>query len=205
MHIIKILLLLSVLSLQLLSAEKPYVQKDVLEKIAKKYNTFATRRFTILQMTLDETKKASDLDKLNAVNEFYNEVRYARDIDLYNQSDYWATPFEFLGKDAGDCEDYVISKYFALEYLGILPEKLFFSYVKSTRFKGAHMVLTYFETPHAEPLVLDSINRRIFSASQRKDLIPIYNFSPAALKNANNGKTHKKWDQLIYNIEKGKI
>ena len=28
------------------------------------------------------------------------------------KKDYWATRMEFVGKGAGDCEDYVIAKYF---------------------------------------------------------------------------------------------
>lgn len=40
-------------------------------------------------------------------------------MDIYTTSDYWATPYEFLARDKGDCEDYVIAKYFALLHLGI--------------------------------------------------------------------------------------
>ncbi|MGB3960693.1 MAG: transglutaminase-like cysteine peptidase, partial [Sulfurimonas sp.] len=159
-------------------------------------------------------QNASDLQKLNAVNDFFNNVRYATDAKVYNTSDYWATPWEFLGKDMGDCEDYVISKYFALIYLGIDPKKLFFSYVKSIKFNTAHMVLTYFETPRSEPLVLDNYNLKIFPASQRNDLIPIYNFNGESLykasangngKKVDNDKTHKKWDELKLNMKRQKI
>ena len=91
---------------------------------------------------------------------------------------------EFLGKDKGDCEDYVISKYFALLYLGVSSKKLFFTYVRSTKFKAAHMVLTYFKTPRSEPLILDNNNQKIFPASKRKDLRPIYNFNGESLTKA---------------------
>jgi predicted transglutaminase-like cysteine proteinase len=122
-------------------------------------------------------------------------------------SDYWATPWEFLGKDIGDCEDYVISKYFALKYLGVDYKKLFFSYVRSTKFNQPHMVLTYFETPKSEPLVLDNNNHKIFPASQRKDLIPIYNFNGDVLNQIgqNKEKSHKKWDELKLNMQRKKI
>lgn len=39
------------------------------------------------------------------------------------------------------------------------------------------MVLVYYPTPDAEPLVLDNINKTILPASQRKDLVPVYSFS----------------------------
>ena len=172
---------------------------------------FATKRFIYLQKTLDETKSGDDLQKLEAVNEFYNGVRYMSDKKVYGKKDYWATPWQFLGKDKGDCEDYVISKYFALIYLGVDSKKLFFTYVKSSKFKAAHMVLTYFETPRSEPLILDNNNQKIFPASKRKDLTPIYNFNGESLYRANkigtgkkvkNQKAHKKWDQLKLNMKR---
>ncbi len=127
-------------------------------------------------------------------------------MKVYGKSDYWATPWEFLGKDRGDCEDYVISKYFALKYLRVDYKKLFFTYVRSTKFKEPHMVLTYFETPKSEPLVLDNYNRKIFPASQRKDLTPIYNFNGDMLDEiGDNEKSHKKWDELKLNMQRKKI
>ena len=129
-------------------------------------------------------------------------------MENYNMSDYWATPWEFLAHDAGDCEDYVIAKYFALKYLGIDSKQMYFTYVKSSLFKDAHMVLTYFETPASEPLILDNNNRLVLPASKRPDLTPIYNFNgdvlSASAKKANQ-KTTQKWDELILNTKKGKI
>ncbi len=193
---------------------KPYVDKGTLKKITKKYKMFAKKRFYYLQITLDGVKNGTDMEKLQAVNEFYNGVRYSPDIKVYKKKDYWATPYEFLGKDAGDCEDYVIAKYFALIYLGVDSKKLYFTYVRSTKFKAPHMVLTYFKTPRSEPLILDNNNRRIFPASKRKDLIPIYNFNGDSLYKAGKSgtgkklkkqKSHKKWDQLKENMKKKKI
>ena len=193
---------------------KPYVDKQTIDKITKKYKMFAKKRFYFLQVTLDGAKNATDTEKLQAVNEFYNAVGYSSDMKVYKKKDYWATPYEFLGKDKGDCEDYVIAKYFALIYLGVNSKKLFFTYVRSTKFKSPHMVLTYFKTPRSEPLILDNNNRRIFPASKRKDLTPIYNFNGDSLykasktgtgKKMKKKKSHKKWDQLKQNMKRKKI
>ncbi len=201
----KVLILLSLLFMSTAYADKPYVEKQILNKIGMKYKMFAKKRFFYLQQTLDENKGATDLEKLEAVNEFFNNVRYSSDMKVYKKKDYWATPWEFLGKDKGDCEDYVISKYFALKYLGMNPKKLFFTYVRSTKFKQPHMVLTYFKTPRSEPLILDNNNRKIFPASKRKDLTPIYNFNGEVLKKGKKQKSHKKWDQLRLNMKRKKI
>jgi len=123
-------------------------------------------------------------EQLVAVNEFWNRmVLSADDPAVWGQADHWATPLESLGKRAGDCEDYVIGKYFSLLHLGVAGEKLRFIYVRA-RIGGvgsiqsvAHMVLGYYETPQAEPLVLDSLTDSMLPASQRGDLVPVFSFN----------------------------
>ena len=192
----------------------PFADETLMEQVEAKYGKFAKNRFIYLNKTLESLQNADELKKLEGVNDFFNGVRYASDEKVYNQKDYWATPWEFLGRDMGDCEDYVIAKYFALKYLGIDPKKLYFSYVKSRRFKQPHMVLTYFETPKSVPLVLDNTNFKIFPADKRTDLIPIYNFNGDALylakqkglgEEVTSTKTHKKWDQLLADFKRNKL
>lgn len=213
MNILRFVLLLLIIS-TFSYASKPYVEKVLLKKITKKYKVFAKKRFFYQEKSLDSVRNKTDLEKLNKVNNFYNSVRYMSDLKVYKKKDYWATPWEFLGKDKGDCEDYVISKYFALLYLGVNSKKLFFTYVRSSKFKAAHMVLTYFKTPRSEPLILDNNNHKIFPALKRKDLTPIYNFNGESLyraskkgngKKVNSKKAHKKWDQLMRNMKNKKI
>ncbi len=191
-----------------------YVNPSLVNKIEKAHGPFAKKRFYYLDKTLMSLQGTTDLSKLTEVNTFYNEVGYQIDQVTYNKSDYWATPWEFLGRDKGDCEDYVIAKYFALIYLGIDPKKLYFTYVRSSRFKGAHMVLTYFETPSSMPLVLDNNNHKVIPANRRPDLTPIYNFNGAAIvrasgekkgKKVKSKKVHKQWDQLLIDIKGNKI
>lgn len=121
---------------------------------------------------------------LGAVNDFWNvNVMGGEDISIWGEVEYWATPLETLGKRAADCEDFVIGKYFTLLRLGVPVEKLRFIYVRA-RVGGvgstqsiAHMVLGYYETPDAEPLVLDNLLSRMVPASQRKDLTPVFSFN----------------------------
>jgi len=214
MHlIIKNFLMLLLLNIYSFGAE-PYVPDNIIQKIAKKYNYFAKRRFEYLNELLQENKNKSEEEKLDVVNQFYNGVKYASDWQIYHKMDYWATPLQFLGKDKGDCEDYVIAKYFALRYLGISSKKMFFTYVRSSKFNAAHMVLTYYKTARSEPLVLDNNNQKIFPASQRKDLTPVYNFNGEELykisgrgagKKVQNQKVHNKWDTLILHIKRNLI
>jgi predicted transglutaminase-like cysteine proteinase len=185
-----------------------FLPPNLVVEAEKRYGTFAKNRFVDLQNTMDEIKNKNVMIKLNSVNTYFNQIKYKSDLENYHVDDYWATPWEFVGRNGGDCEDYVIAKYFALRYLGISSKQMYFTYVRSSLFKEAHMVLTYFDTPTSEPLVLDNNNRLVLPASKRTDLTPIYNFNGELLSSTekkNNQKMMQKWDELILNTKKGKI
>jgi len=198
------------------------IPETIIQKAEKKYDMKVRNRYEAFNAKLHELQNSSAKVKLEEINNFFNNVPYADDINIWAQKDYWATPLEFLGKDKGDCEDYVIAKYFALRNLGVDSEKLYFAYVKSISLKKEHMVLNYFETPYSIPLVLDSINFKIFPADKRKDLKPVYNFNGESLYHANqkgqngqkvykrwdkllNKRVHKRWDKLINDIKRNKL
>lgn len=133
---------------------------------------------------LDKQAGRSVQQQLLSVNDYWNKhIQAGEDMEIWGELDYWATPLETLGKRAGDCEDYVIGKYFSLVRLGVPVEKLRFIYVRA-RVGGmgstqsiAHMVLGYYETPQAEPLVLDNLMGSMVPASERKDLTPVFSFN----------------------------
>jgi predicted transglutaminase-like cysteine proteinase len=132
----------------------------------------------------DANTLAAPADKLRRVNEFFNRrVQFADDREIWGQSDYWATAMETLAKGKGDCEDFTIAKYFTLLNAGVANEQLRLVYVKA-RIGGpesavvqAHMVLAYYATPDAEPLVLDNLITEIRPASRRPDLAPVFSFN----------------------------
>ena len=127
-------------------------------------------------------RNADEQTQLRAVNQFFNDkIRYTEDIDVWHNVDYWATPIESLRKGEADCEDYAIAKYFTLRQLGVSEDKLRITYVKALRLNRAHMVLTWYATPEAIPLVLDSLTSTISPATQRMDLLPVYSFNNTGL------------------------
>ncbi len=198
----KIFIIIIFLLFSTLSAD--FASESLIDKVEKKYNKFAKNRFIALNKLLEKIKNEDVQTKLEKVNDFFNNVKYNSDQKIYGVSDYWATPIEFLAKDEGDCEDYVIAKYFALEYLGVPTSKMFLSYVKVKKSNEAHMVLSYFETPTSEPIILDSLKKVILPASKRDDLTPVFNFNPNILK-GNKTAAHKKWDTLIQNYKEQKL
>ncbi len=65
----------------------------------------------------------TDRQKLEKVNQFFNQMRFIDDIKLWRKKDYWATPLKFFRRGGGDCEDFSISKYFTLLELGCRMKK----------------------------------------------------------------------------------
>jgi predicted transglutaminase-like cysteine proteinase len=126
--------------------------------------------------------------QLVQVNHFFHRhVTYREDIHVWGKSDYWATPLQTLMRGEGDCEDYSIAKYVSLLEAGIPNERLRLIYVRA-RIGGPaspvtrpHMVLAYYESPGAEPLILDSLTRDVLPASERTDLFPVFSFNSESL------------------------
>ena len=198
-------LLMTSLFFIILSVSYALVTSDIIKQVEEKYGRFAKNRFVALDRLITSLEGKSDLEKLEKVNEFFNNVPYSRDIQTYGVTDYWATPFEFLARDKGDCEDYVIAKYFVLKRLGIQSSKMYLTYVRVQNYDDAHMVLTYFPTPRSEPYVLDNMRRILLPASQRKDLTPVFNFNPEVLQDGKKNTAHRKWDTLLKHIKENKI
>ncbi len=140
-----------------------------------------------LQSVMQGVADAPDADKLEVLNQFFNRrIRSAEDIDLWHQVDYWASPLETLDKGAGDCEDFAIAKYFSLVAVGVPVPKLRLVYVRA-QIGGpggaiqAHMVLAYYSSPDAEPMILDNLITEVRPASRRPDLSPVFSFNSDGL------------------------
>lgn len=153
-------------------------------QMASRFGAAGSRR---LQAWLEMLRTQSGLSvaqQLQAVNAFWNQQLLAsEDLQIWNETDYWATPLESLGKGAGDCEDFVIGKFVSLVRLGVPAQNMRLIYVRA-RMGGigstqsiAHMVLGFYETPQAEPLVLDNLVSSIQLASLRTDLTPVFSFN----------------------------
>jgi predicted transglutaminase-like cysteine proteinase len=154
----------------------------------QRYGEEAYKNILELQQLVTQFKSATEIEKLKQINDFFNrKINFGEDIDVWGQPDYWATPLEALGREAGDCEDYVIAKYTFLKVLNVSNEKLRLIYVRAAitnqngRVVLAHMVLGYYATPQSEPLILDSLVPEIMPSSSRRDLTPIFSFNDKGL------------------------
>ncbi len=193
-------------------AQSPLLSNARWKEIEKKYGSFAVARIESALKLIKRIDTFSERKKLDEVNRFVNKVRFVSDQNAWGLKDYWARPVEFLGRNKGDCEDFVITKYFMLRKSGVPEERLFFTYVKALKLNQAHMVLSYYETPKSIPLVLDNLNFKILPASKRNDLAFVYSFNARALylnRQKGLGKIvpggrdkNRKWAIFLEKIEK---
>jgi len=198
-----------------ITGENFQINRELLKQAEEKYGKEAGTRLLAWEEMIRQDKSPTDWEKLEKVNHFFNSrIRFVNDIDLWKVQDYWATPFEFLCRQAGDCEDFAIAKFFTLKAMGMDEEKINISYVKAIQYGIAHMVLTYYSEPEAEPLVLDNLVDAIAPASRRPDLMPVFSFNGSGLwtaKQRGKGKLAggsdrlKPWQELQKKMAEGKL
>ncbi|MDH5437085.1 MAG: transglutaminase-like cysteine peptidase [Gammaproteobacteria bacterium] len=189
------------------------ISENILDYINRNYGQDAKARLIDWRDLIQNEKYKSlpEPEKLKLVNDFFNQVRFVDDIEHWKKEDYWATPIEMLSTNGGDCEDFSIGKYFTLKALNVPIDRLKLTYVKSILLGQAHMVLAYYSSPGAEPLILDNLMDEIRPASVRTDLIPVYSFNGDGLwlsKERGEGKRVGKssrlglWNELSSRMKK---
>ena len=166
----------------------------VIQAVQLRYGSHAVAAARDWNDAMTVFQRDTEQGKLKDINDYFNsKLHFESDLKIWGQEDYWATPIEALIKGNGDCEDYAIAKYFSLKFAGVPVSKLRITYVKAliggadSNISQAHMVLTYYSTPDAEPLVLDNLVSAIRPASRRTDLVPIFSFNSEGIWAAGSG------------------
>lgn len=170
----------------------------------KKYIVNRLYKFKNLKKKI---KNSSLEKKLILTNNYFNKINYSKDIKKTGFIDHWSTPKEFLMNGYGDCEDYVIAKYFTLIESGINKKDLYLSIVNVKGEKRSHMVLLHYFNKNKAPLVLDSLSFKVLPLNKRSDLKPILVFNEFnSFKINKQGQKEKalknwhkkeKWNKLL--------
>ena len=110
------------------------------------------------QALVDQVKAAGDpMAQIKLANKLMNDPvnhPYIEDINNWGQTDYWATPYQFL-KKSGDCEDYSIAKYMLLKAAGYPIENMRIVAVRIRSLGGiGHAILVVYQPDG--PYVLDN-------------------------------------------------
>ncbi len=190
------------------ASKTDFLLAEANQKINVKHDKTTTKRFNEWEKLMFQSQGMSDLEKLELVNNFFNKMKWAEDNKTWNKKDYWATPVESLIKNAGDCEDFSIAKYFTLLAMDIPEEKIRLTYVVLNNHQG-HMVLFYFPERTMQPLVLDNLNKKILKKTSRPDIKYMFSFNDAGLWLKGNNTSVpdedniiRQWSEMVERIKK---
>jgi len=128
---------------------------------------------TAIQASFTATAQSSIRDKLNAVNVTVNHtIRYARDIDIYQVEDHWATPSETLARREGDCEDFAILKMAALSRDGVNLNDMAIVVLFDQKRHFYHAVLSV--AVGERYYILDNMRDDVLPDTRLADYLPLY-------------------------------
>ena len=184
---------LALLGLLVVPAVQAAWDPDRLLHLAGRHSAQASQLSQMLNDLIYQVSRQDDETRLQAINQFFNRrIVFREDIETWGQIDYWASPLELLEKGQGDCEDYAIAKYFSLIASGVPMTRLRLVYVKAiyggqSTVQQAHMVLAYYPSSGADPLILDNLIGDIRLATKRPDLIPVFSFNSEGLWQGTQG------------------
>lgn len=129
----------------------------------------AARRFLSI---VENGRQRQGRVQLGEINRAINlSIRPMSDLAQYGIEDYWAAPLESLGSGAGDCEDYAIAKYVALEESGIAPADLQLEIVRDVEHQATHAVVAV--RYKGEWLILDNRTLMIVNAEYNSHYYPL--------------------------------
>jgi predicted transglutaminase-like cysteine proteinase len=113
-------------------------------------------------------------EQLREINRYANDKDYVLDLDNYGIEDYWAIPREFFG-NGGDCEDYAITKYFSLRWLGYPGDDMRIVVVQDTNLRAPHAVLAVGRGE--DIVVLDNQVGEVLPQAKVVHYVPVYSIN----------------------------
>lgn len=117
------------------------------------------------------------LEKIVRVNDYMNHYKYIIDPINWGMPDYWATPFQFFGKN-GDCEDYAISKYLSLRAMGFSADNLRIVVLEDKNLQIMHAVLAVYVGE--DVYILDNQIKSVVKHNAIHHYKPIYSINEDA-------------------------
>lgn len=140
-------------------------------------SSHAPREIAQLKNSLEGLKGLPLNEMASNVNTMMNAKRYVSDKRNYGQTDYWATPVEFL-KRGGDCEDFAIAKYTALRALGVPENRLRIAIVQDLQKNIPHAILIVYTDQGT--MILDNQIKTAVKADSIAHYKPIFSINQNA-------------------------
>jgi predicted transglutaminase-like cysteine proteinase len=120
---------------------------------------------------VDGLRGGDKFAQLRAVNTAVNGLPYVADVVNWGRTDFWETPIEFL-RHGGDCEDYAVSKYMALQALGVPVDDMRVAVVDDQQLGVTHAVLRV--AVDGRYYLLDNLTDAVVPVAEASAYRPIY-------------------------------
>ena len=178
---VAVIILTVLLAVSLAATASPAISKPQLQQVRQHYGQEAQARLQQWQQILNHSKGKSEVEQLKLTNDFINLIEFIHSPFYQDGLDYRLSPMAFLILGAGDSEEFSMAKYFTLRKMGIQASRLRLTYTERQSNLTPHMVLAYYPSADADPLILDYLDKTIRPLSQRQDLRPVYSFDAEQL------------------------
>ena len=195
-------------------AEDLHMSQAMLQEMKNEYGKKSTDKLRSWQKLINSATPAADIEKLQLTNEFINRNQLMHSQGYQDNSNYRATPLEFLVLGSGDSEDFSVAKYITLRKMGVEGSKLRLTYSQSIDDDSYQMILAYYQFPDQEPLLLDNVTNQIRPASASADIRPLYSFRSKDillihsaikmdldLQSSPNPEASKQWHKFITKMQ----
>ena len=119
------------------------------------------------------TETADLRTRVEIVNRNVNQaIRYVSDFQQHGLADVWSSAFETLASGMGDCEDYAIAKFAALQASGVSQADIKLLLVRDLAVREDHAVLAV--RVEGRWLVLDNRYSRLSEARDLPNFMPLF-------------------------------
>ena len=116
--------------------------------------------------------------QIREVNSYFNKLTYQSEAKTYDAKDCWATPYQFLSRAKGDCEDFAAAKYFALRALGFDSSQLRLVVGYDHTRRAAHTVTL--AVVNGQAMILDIGDDAIVDMAVMTQFDPLYSVTESA-------------------------
>jgi predicted transglutaminase-like cysteine proteinase len=129
---------------------------------------------------VDVARERDGRARLGEINRAINlSIRAMTDLAQYGEIDVWSSPLVTFYRGAGDCEDYAIAKFVALQQAGISPDDLRIVVMRSTLSGEGHAVAAVRLDGHW--LMLDNRHMGMVEDSYVRNYQPLFVIGPSGL------------------------
>ena len=158
---------------QWISAVRRHIKEDVSDGTCRE-GLFKRCRLERWLKFIDSIRSLPPKAQIEAVNRYANRNPYVLDMDNYDMEDYWAIVKEFVN-NGGDCEDYAITKFFSLEWLGFAQGDMRIVILQDTNLRVPHAVMAV--RLGGELLIMDNQTDAVISHEQIAHYVPLYSLN----------------------------